>query len=104
MQASIVQTLSIPLIGQTAALITQAGALPTRVQLRNTGGSLVFLAHDVNALTDVTSLGAVYQLPAGAGPDVFVLAPGQSLFAVSTGAGGQVSVAISEAVPERNFA
>ena len=104
MQSSVLQTLTIPLIGSASALITQAGALPTRVQLRNTGGVLVFLAYDVNALTDVTSLGAVYQLPAGAGPEVFVLAPGQSLFAVSVGAGGQVSVAISEAVPERNFA
>lgn len=69
-----------------------------RALVRNVGGNLVYIAHANGDLSQINSLGAVYQLPAGQA-DVFVLAPRQTLFAASNGGGGQVSVALSEAIP-----
>lgn len=99
MNASIVQTLSVPEIGSPSpSRLYQAGAMPMRCVVRNVGGVVIIISHDVADLASANSLGATYQLPAGQA-DVFVLAPKQSIFAVSQGAGGSVSVAVSEAVP-----
>lgn len=74
-----------------------------RVMVRNTGGVLVFIAHDVSDLSQGSNIGAAYQLPPGQA-DVFVLAPEQSIIAAAQGAGGQVCVAASEAIPvEKNW-
>lgn len=74
-----------------------------RVVVRNTGGVVVFIAHDVADLAALSNIGAAYQLPPGQA-DVFVLAPEQSIIAASQGAGGQVCIAASEAIPvEKNW-
>lgn len=69
-----------------------------RVMVRNTGGGIIAIAFEVNSLTDLNALGGTYLLPGG-GVDVFVLAPGQSLYAGALGGVGQASIAISEAFP-----
>lgn len=99
MQPSNVQTLSVPTIGSpNPSRLTQAGGIPMRVVVRNVGPTVIFISHDTTDLSNVSSLGAVYQLPPGQS-DVFVLAPQQSIIAASQGAGGLVSIAVSEAVP-----
>lgn len=99
MQPSNVQTLSVPTIGSAnPSRLVQAGQVPMRVLVRNVGPSVIFISHDVTDLANTSSLGASYQLPAGQS-DVFVLAPQQSIIAASQGAGGLVSIAVSEAVP-----
>ena len=99
MQPSIVQTLTIPVIGNNnPSRLWQAGGIPARVLIRNTGGNPVLLAHDSADLAQLNSTGATYTLPPGQS-DVIVLAPRQSLFAAAFGGGGQASVAVSEAIP-----
>lgn len=73
-----------------------------RCQIRNTGGTTILLSHEPQALTDLNALGGCYQLPAGLA-DVFVLMPGQSIFAAGVGGGGQASIAISQALPVANW-
>jgi len=99
-QPSIVQTLSVPSVGAggNPSRLIQAAKTPLRVLVRNTGGTVIFIAHDVSDLSNINAVGAAYQLPAGQS-DVFVVAPGQSIIAAAQGAGGQVSIAVSEAIP-----
>lgn len=99
MTPSIVQTLSVPEIGAgDPSRLIQAGPVPMRIVVRSTGGTVVFLAHDIADLSNLNSIGATFQLPAGQS-EVFVLAPGQSLMAASLGGGGQIAIAASEAFP-----
>ena len=73
---------------------------PMRIIVRNTGGALLFLAHDASTLVVDGSAGVqgTFQLPVG-DSEVFVLAPKQGIYAIAFGNGGQVSMAVSEAVP-----
>jgi hypothetical protein len=81
------------------ALVVQATKTPLRVVVRNISlGSTVLLAHDGSALQSAPAFAGVYNLPAGQS-DIFVVMPGQKLFAATPGANGQISVAISEAIP-----
>lgn len=99
MKASFVQTLAVPNIGtEDPSRLTQAGPVPMRVVVRNTGGVVLFIAHDVADLGNISNIGATYQLPPGQA-DIFVLAPKQSIIAAAQGAGGQASIAVSEAIP-----
>ena len=99
MKASIVETVAVPLIGaKNPARLYQASATPMRVVVRNVGGVAVFIAHNVSDLNNINSTGATYSLPAGQA-DVFVLAPGQGIFAAGNGGNGFVSIAASEAIP-----
>lgn len=103
MTPSIVQTLAVPALGLSdPSRLIQAGPVPMRVVVRNTGGTIVFIAHDVSDLAQINSIGSAYQLPAGA-ETVFVLAPGQSIIAAAQGGGGQCSIAASEAIPLKNW-
>lgn len=110
MRNSIVQTLAVPAIGAVDAQgkpsepsrLIQAGDVPMRVVVRNTGGTVVFIAHDVGDLAQINSIGSAYQLPPGQA-DVFVLAPKQSIMAASQGGGGQCAVAASEAFPVNDW-
>lgn len=97
-------TLSIPGIGQGEAsrLVQATKDQWMRVLVRNTGGTELLLAHDSTSLANVSSLGGVYQLPAGLS-DAIILAPGQSLFAAANGGGGQASIAVSIAIPISHF-
>ncbi len=72
---------------------------PARVLIENVGATLVFLGgttQDVVFPTGPTS--ATYRLIPGANR-VFVLAPGQALFATGSGAGAIVCVSGSDAIP-----
>lgn len=100
-QPSRLATINVPVIGtNNPATITRSPrGKPTRVQVRNVGGVLIFLAHDVTDLATFSNASASsYRLPPNT-VDVFVLMPEQGLYAASQGALGFVSVAISEALP-----
>jgi len=95
------QTLAVPITGtETPATLFTADKVPMRVVIRNTGGVPVYLAHDSASLvTDGTSgILNTFQLPAGV-DTVIVLAPKQGVYAVGFGAGAEVSIAVSEAIP-----
>jgi hypothetical protein len=79
-------------------VVATAGEVPTRVVVRNIGGSTLSFAFNMGDLTpEVTS--ESYKLPPLL-ETVFVLAPRQSLYAVSDAiADGAVSASISEALP-----
>lgn len=100
-QATTFATLSVGALGvaQTPTVIAKAAPIPMRVELRNVGPVLIFLASstgEVNPQRPPTA-GTYRLLPLAV--EVFVLAPGQNLYGVAVGAGGLVSVSISEALP-----
>jgi hypothetical protein len=70
--------------------------VPMRVVVRNTGPTVLRLGTDSAALAQATT--DCYFLPVGAS-DIFVIAPGQTIYVVSAGPGGQLSFAASEAIP-----
>jgi hypothetical protein len=101
MQDSKLNTISVPVAGtQAPATITRATDVPFRVVVRNVGGNLVFLAHDSSTLTTAPVSANSYQLPPGES-ETFVLNAKQGIFAAAQGGGGQISVAISEAIPTK---
>lgn len=104
MRGSTTATLTVPEIGggNNPSRLANANHTPVRVAVRNTGGTALLIAFEVNAVSNVQSIGDVYQLPVG-GTEVFVCAPGQSLFAASVGGGGEVSVTTNEAIPVKYF-
>jgi hypothetical protein len=96
-----VSTVQVPASGsENPAQIYVADKIPMRVVVRNTGGVPVYIAHEPDALTNTGTGGvqATFQLPADRS-EVFVLAPKQGIYAAAFGAGGQVSYAVSEAIP-----
>ena len=101
MKPSHMNTITVPPVGSTTpGIVATASGAPLRVLVRNVGPVLVFLAHETENLANPggPSTG-VYRLPA-ADVDIFVLAPGQSVYAVSAGIGGLLTIAGSEAFPE----
>lgn len=73
--------------------------VPMRCEVKNVGGVLLFFgvsSGDVGGNDGPTT--AVFRVPPG-DTDIFVLIQGQTLYAVGAGAGGLVSVAVSEAIP-----
>lgn len=99
MKASTVNTIVVPNVtGANPATIVRSASASMRVLVRNIGPSLLFLAHSENELSSSGLVSGVFQLPAGQ-EDVFVLIPKQGLFAVSSGAGGRLCYAASEAIP-----
>lgn len=99
MRPSVLRTVSIPAVGSISpAVVAIAAKTPMRLLVRNASGTLAFLAHEASTLQDVTTTSGAYQLPAGQ-EDVFVLAPGQGVWAVGVGAGGFLCYALSEAIP-----
>jgi hypothetical protein len=100
-QPSRVATINVPIIGSNnpATLIRAPKGKPIRLMIRNVGGVLCFLAHDVQDLATFSNASAnSYRLPAGQ-VDVFVVMPEQAVYAVAQGAQGLISIAISEALP-----
>ena len=73
--------------------------MPVRAAIENVGPVLVFLG---NAPQDLSGAGGpgsqTRPLPVGA-ERIFVLAPGQTLFAIGAGVGARVAVSVSEALP-----
>lgn len=101
MQPSQVNTLSLPTQGsQNPGTLAKAAKIPLRVVVRNTGPNLVLLAHDPGTLSNAPAFANAFKLPVLV-EDTFVLAPSEGLFGVSIGVGGEVTVAISEALPIR---
>jgi len=104
MQPSVVNTMSVPSAGSgEPTLVFVAGQIPMRVNVSNVGAVSVQLAHESSTLTNSPpTLGKTFILPIGR-EVVFVLAPGQAIVAVSQGAGGEISIAASEAIPQTAF-
>jgi hypothetical protein len=101
MQNSTLNTLTVPgaAAGNPATLF-KASNTPIRIAVTNVGGSTVFLAHDTPSLINQPVQTNTYLLQSGAGVQVVILlAPQQGLYAVAQGAGGLVSIAVSEALP-----
>lgn len=98
MEDSSFGTVSVPIIGDSnPAVLYRAAVRPLRVVVRNTGGTAVLLAYESAALSNLGTAGT-YLLPAGKS-DTFVIMPKQSMLAASVGAAGQVSIAVSTAIP-----
>lgn len=91
-------TLIVPQTGTDPATLYQAADKVLRVIVRNVGGPVLFIAYDSNTLAQPPGLAGMFQLPPGAS-EVFVLMPRQGLYAGAAGAGGMVSIAVSEAIP-----
>jgi hypothetical protein len=100
MEASRTATLTIVgLPTENPSTVMRASRVPTRLLIRNIGPTTLRLAYVVTALTGSANDGTDhYQIPSG-GEDVFILAPQQGFYAVSVGAGGQLSYASSDALP-----
>ena len=101
MQSSHVRTIPVPAggAGATPTAAAFAAKVPIRVSVRNVGGAvLVFGYSSSDVVGEGGPTSSVYRLPLGAS-EIFVLAPKQTLYAVGVGAGGVVSVSVSEAIP-----
>jgi len=84
--------------GVDPATIAYATNKAARVQVRNIGAAVVVLSLVIGDIGNPNGpTGAVFQLPIG-DRDVFVLSPGQTLYAIASAPGGIVSVAFSTAV------
>lgn len=74
---------------------------PTRIMVRNTSDPAmsIFLAFDSSALQASSTGSDTYEIPPGQA-DIFVLQPGQQLFAaVQSGSTGRCCIAVSDAFP-----
>ncbi len=71
--------------------------VPARVMVDNIGSVPVFITHNSSALTE-GNIATSYNLPVN-GSRVFVVAPGQGLYAAGQGATGRVCGAISDSLP-----
>ena len=85
---------------QNPAVVARAAEVPLRVALVNVGPVLIFLAHDDGTLINVPVRTGAYQLAPGK-ELVVVLIAKQGLWAAGNGAGGLLSVAVSEAIPTK---
>jgi len=86
--------------GKSPQAVATAGSNPTRVVARNTSAVAVLYAFDPNDLSSANNASACFRQPATSS-DVFLLAPGQTLYAMGVALAGAVSIAISEAFPLR---
>ena len=79
--------------------IARGTKVHVRVLVRNVSAVQIFLGGDAQSTLTVDGPGSTtYQLD----PDdseVFVLAPGQTMYAIGAAAGGAVSVSVSDALP-----
>lgn len=92
-------TVSVPVQGTDPAILYRAAERPLRVVVRNAGGATIVLAYDSTPLRVQSPMADSFRLPAGQS-ETFVLMPKQALAAVAIGAGGIVSIAVSEALPQ----
>ena len=101
MQPSQLNSLNVPIVGSNnPATIAKAALIPLRVVIRNVGPVLVLLAHDPGTLQNTPVFANAFQLVPNAELTV-VLTPQQGVLAVGLGLGGQLSVAISQAIPTK---
>lgn len=100
MQPSFMRTLFVvPLGSRNPTSLLTAPGVPLRVVVRNVSVvEPIIISYDVNDLAPTAS-SEVFNIPVG-GEDIFVLAPGQKLYATTTVAtAGSVTLACSEAFP-----
>jgi hypothetical protein len=98
LEDSKLDTVAVPIIGaNNPSILYRAADKVLRIVVRNVGGAPVLLAHESSAL-QVLGGGGTYLLPQG-DSDVFVLMPKQSILAGAIGIAGQVSIAVSVAIP-----
>lgn len=102
MQPTLFQTYVLPAPGAGVDPLGIARApndRPARALVRNVGGAVAFLGGTrENVLGPSGPASSTFQLfPATS--EVFVLAPGQTLYAVGAGVGTTVSVSLSDAIP-----
>ncbi len=99
---SVVQTVALKPAGtlNIGPLYTGDGALPVRLYVRNNGGANAILAYSSGSLNGALAgqLGQTFVLPADRDV-VFILQPGQVVFAVGAGAGVTLSFHASVALP-----
>lgn len=101
MTPSQLNSLVVPTAGsQAPATLFKAADVPLRVLVRNLGPNTALLAHDVGTLSNAPVYANTFRLPVNMS-EVFVLAPKQGLYAVAVGTAGQLSVAVSEALPAK---
>lgn len=93
------RTVTIPTVGSDEpAIVHQAADRTVRVVINNTGGTLVFLAHNTSDFTENNvAPSETFQLRTNQ-MVVVVLAPTQRIVAMAQGAGGEISIAVSEAL------
>jgi len=100
-------TINVPSITATASEtsleprpVVHTAMFDLLVRIRNNSfGTYVLIAYEAAALMSFPNLSDVYKLPAGAS-DLFVVKAGEQMFcATPGGAGGEISIAISEALP-----
>lgn len=97
MQHSQSRSINIPAAGQDAIPIAYAGEVPIRALVRNNDVAIfIQVSYELEDMSVGTS--SVYTIPP-LQSDVFVLAPGQKLYARSGDVSTIVSVAQSEAFP-----
>lgn len=102
MKDSTLLTAGVPIVGNDdgPGPIWQAPPdLAMRVVVRNVGGTVVFLAHDIADLQNVSSTSGAFQLNAGDFVEIY-LAPSQRLVGAAQGGAGTLSIAASEAIPQ----
>lgn len=100
-QPSQLNSVTVSQVGSTnPSTIAKAAHTPLRVALVNIGPVTVLLAHDDGTLINTPVFANSYQLAPGR-EVVIVLIPKQGLYAAGAGVGGQISVAISEAIPTK---
>ncbi len=87
------------------ATICQGGAIPMRVLVRNNSpvaipANILVLSYDAATLSNAASpqRGNVYRLPVGQS-DIFVVEPGQTLYAIGEASTIDASWAVSDAMP-----
>ena len=106
MRKSKLKTVNVPGTGfgqsnTNPVVLTIAPGIPMRLLVRNVGGATVFLTNQNSGVQGLIAsrLADFFVLPAGMS-EVFVLAPGEGMYAIADGVPvGTVSCAASEAVP-----
>ena len=91
-------TVLVPAVGTAPATLYVAASAPLRIVVRNISGAVILLSHNSTTLNQPPVLADTFQLGPGT-ESVFILVPKQGIYAGAAGAGGIVSIAVSEAIP-----
>lgn len=98
MRRSIFNTYTVAAVGSnTPTTLARAATVPIRVLVNNVGTTLIFIAGETASVAPQPGTDT-YRIAAGE-QHVFVLAPQEAVYGIAAGAGGLMSVAISEAWP-----
>ena len=100
MGGSTLRTYTLPALPNQANRIATATTVPVRVVLRNDAAVPIFIANELETLTGDDAPGSTSWSMNPDDEEIFILAPGQPLFAIGAGEGAILKVAISEALPQ----